>query len=553
MRASSRSLMAALVASIASPAAAVPTSAQAPLTHHKRPSSSARSPFTSEFGAYIDELLDEWKVAGLAIGVVDSQQSYSKVGADEWTPRVFGDIFIWMLIKIFNKGIWVRSAPQRAGDYRYSVTYPILSQGWETPVSSIIRDDFVLGDEWATAHLTLEDAASHRTGLAGHMDAYPNTINGSIASSQDIVRLLRHFPLTYEPRTKWDYNNYMYTTLSHAIETLTGEPLRHTLKRVLWEPLGMRSTFLNLRDVNQSKHKVARGYFWDREQGKFGEHPLWDAPGVSGAGTELSTVKDYTKWLQCLIHETAPLSKGAHTEIRKPRMVVQPEAYPPQGFDMSMYGLAWFRTTIHGHVVYQHTGSTDSHGANVVWLPELNYGLVIFLNQPNEIRHIIARKLIEDRIGTPEADRFDVAGFWKKALAGAEKAVANMIDILFPDRPTPALPSTHNLDAIAGKYSHPGYGIIEVRQQTNPQNSSEMILVADRDNLAFPVQWRFEHVSGDYWAIWRYGYVDSARPSVAYAAHVETAASGSVKSISLKMPEVVAGKDQHEIVFSRLN
>lgn len=289
-------------------------------------------------------------------------------------------------------------------------TYAVLSQGWETPISSIIRDDFVLGDEWATAHLTLEDAISHRTGLAGHMDAYPNTLNGTVVTSQEITRILRHLPLTYEPRTKWDYNNFMYTMLSHTLETLTGEPLRQTLKKVLWDPLGMSSTFLNLRDVNQSRHKVARGYFWDREQQQFGEYPLWDAPGVSGAGTELSTVKDYTKWLSCLIHETAPLSAGAHKEIRTPRMIVQPEMYPPQGFDMSMYGLAWFRSTIHGHVAYQHTGSTESHGANVIWLPELNYGVVIFLNQPNEIRHIIARKLIEDRMGTPEADRFDVAG-----------------------------------------------------------------------------------------------------------------------------------------------
>ncbi|KAJ3492594.1 hypothetical protein NLG97_g5283 [Lecanicillium saksenae] len=546
---SRRPLITALVASIASTIAAVPTSAQLPLTYHDGPSSFSRDPFTSEFGDYVDKLLEEWKVAGLAIGIVDSQQSYSKAYGYAQLPNVPATTDTLWYVGSTTKAQVVATLAQIIDNQ----TYPGLAQGWETPVSSIIRDDFVLGDEWATAHLTLEDAACHRTGLGGHGDAYPNTINGSLATSQDIVRLLRYFPLTYEPRTKWDYNNYMYTMLSHTVETLTGEPLRQTLKRVLWEPLGMSSTFLNLRDVNQSKHKVARGYFWDREQGKFGEHPLWDAPGVSGAGTELSTVKDYTKWLKCLIDESAPLSKGAHREIRKARMVVQPEMYPPQGFDMSMYGLAWFRSTIHGHVVYQHTGSTDSHGANVVWLPELNYGLVIFLNQPNEIRHVIARKLIEDRIGTPEAERFDVAGFWKEALEGAEKAIDNMIDILFPDRPTPALPSTHDLDAITGKYSHPGYGTLEVRLETNPENASEKILVADRDNLAFPVQWRFEHVSGDFWAVWRYGYVNTARPSLAYAAHVDTAASGTVKSFTLKMPEVVAGKDQLEIVFSRLD
>lgn len=287
-------------------------------------------------------------------------------------------------------------------------TYPVLARGWQTPISSIIRNDFVVGDEWATAHLTLEDAVSHRTGVAGNFDAYPNIINGTLATSGDITRLLRHFPLTWEPRNHWEYNNWMFTMLSHVIETLTGQPLRHTLRQILWDPLGMNSTFLNLKDLNTSDYQVAKGYFWDREEHRFGEYPLWDAPGVSGAGTELSTVKDYTKWLNCLIHETPPLSKAAHVDIRTPRMIQG--GLPSEGFDASLYGLAWLRTTLHGHVVYHHTGSIVSHGANVLWLPDMEYGVVIFDNQASEIRHVIARKLIEDRIGTPEADRFDVSG-----------------------------------------------------------------------------------------------------------------------------------------------
>lgn len=287
-------------------------------------------------------------------------------------------------------------------------TYPSLDRGWQTPISSLIRDDFVVSDEWATAHLTLEDAASHRTGIAANFDAYPNTIGDKRATSRDITRLLRHFPMANEPRTKWEYNNYMYTMFSHLIETLTGDALSDTLNGFLWEPLGMNATFLNLEYVDPSKHHVARGYSWDKEQKQFREHPLWNSPGVSGAGTELSTVKDYIKWLRCLINKSAPLSDAAHDEIRKPRMIERD--FPAQGFDVSLYGLAWFRTTIHGQVVYQHTGSTDTHGANVLWFPELKYGIVIFLNQPNEVRHVIARRLLEDRLGTPEAQRFDISG-----------------------------------------------------------------------------------------------------------------------------------------------
>lgn len=39
---------------------------------------------------------------------------------------------------------------------------------WTTPIAQIIPADFVLADPWATEHITLEDALSHRTGLPRH-------------------------------------------------------------------------------------------------------------------------------------------------------------------------------------------------------------------------------------------------------------------------------------------------------------------------------------------------------------------------------------------------
>lgn len=77
--------------------AAVPAGgAQAPLDHHRSLSASSdqNSPFTSELDGYVQKLLDEWKVAGLAIGVVDSKESYTKVGkrcrtASIWWAKQF--------------------------------------------------------------------------------------------------------------------------------------------------------------------------------------------------------------------------------------------------------------------------------------------------------------------------------------------------------------------------------------------------------------------------------------------------------------------------------
>lgn len=280
--------------------------------------------------------------------------------------------------------------------------YPVLDRGWQTPISSIIRDDFVTQDAWATNHLTLEDAASHRTGLSSND-------NGILASwtIQDIVRNLRNFPLRAETRTEFKYNNECYATLSHVIETITGKWLGDVIKEIIWQPLNMNSTFLDLTQAEDAPEHLSTGYYWDKNKECY--KPISNVPTevVSGAGAVISSVLDYTKWIKCLLRKDAPLPEEVHNDIRRPRFVDNPN--PEGGLDVSLYGLAWWRTSIYGKVVYFHSGSTVSHGALVYWLPDVNYGVVIMANYPNPSRTLIMRRLIEDKLGIPECERYDIS------------------------------------------------------------------------------------------------------------------------------------------------
>jgi CubicO group peptidase (beta-lactamase class C family) len=174
---------------------------------------------------------------------------------------------------------------------------------WRTPISSIIPSDFVTSDSWATTHLTLEDAASHRTGLSRHDKSsarwYPDE-NGKLhtATPRDIVRSLRYLPFAEEPRTTYMYCNLMYVVLSHCVETLTGRSLGKVLRKRIWGPLGMGSTFYGLEDL-PSDNKLATGYYWDEEGKRFGVVDADLTPEISGAGLVISSVRDYSKWVRC--------------------------------------------------------------------------------------------------------------------------------------------------------------------------------------------------------------------------------------------------------------
>lgn len=323
-----------------------------------------------------------------------------------------------------------------------SGNYSALSpRGFKTPISSIIPDDFVLEDSWMTAHLTLEDALSHRTGYARHDKAiakrYPD--DDDLASlhdvtPRDLTRIIRHLPQVLEPRTEFRYCNLMYIVAAHVIETLTGGSwLGHVLRDWIWAPLGMEDTYLELEDALEGEKQggppVASGYWWDypAEAGQ-GQDAAADATerhlrwfhhvrtqpslGLSGAGGIISNVLDYAKWIRCLLGEAAPLPPSAHTAIKTPRMVQDPETRA--GFDAApTYALGWMVSTYRGHTVISHGGGMEAYGSEVYFFPDLNYGVVTMANTAitsNAIGTVVTWELINNKLGVPEKERWDWAG-----------------------------------------------------------------------------------------------------------------------------------------------
>ncbi|KAL5603627.1 hypothetical protein FOVSG1_006377 [Fusarium oxysporum f. sp. vasinfectum] len=381
--------------------------------------------------------------------------------------------------------------------------YPALANGWSTTISSIINDDFVLQDAWATDHIALDDAISHRTGMAAHHKAYAAIVKGKEAKPKDIVRNLRNLPLTTEPRVKYSYTDLMYTTISHVIETITGKWLGDVMKELIWAPLHMNSTFFDLQDANRASHHLASGYYWDSKEGRYGKVPSMNVTQLSGAGAVFSNVLDYAKWVKCLLYEAFPFSKEVHMDIKSPRML---ESTQPDGSnDIVAYGLGWHRRLFKGHIVYDHSGGVHAFGAQVYWLPDIRYGVVAFANTAvtsNAVEEILAWKLIQDRLEIPENERFDVNSKYHKIMEELSPTADESVDILYPERPDPPLPPIVNITELQGIYYDPGYGQIRLREEPHPDRPDEKILVADRQDMTWKYQMRLHHVSGDYWIIY---------------------------------------------------
>ena len=283
-----------------------------------------------------------------------------------------------------------------SGNYTTS-SFPAEPLSWTTPIANVIRDDFVLMDEWSTAHITIEDALSHRTGMPPHDKALARSYDGEhTATPRDVVRSLRHLPLTAPPRTKFQYCNLMYAAASHVVETLTGGRfLGSLLREWIWAPLGMAGTYFTLEDGLAAPEHFAAGYYWDEKNGSFGTVPYMPLEEVTGAGSIISSVRDYAKWLRCLVEEAAPLPKAAHRAFKTPRVFVSDE---PGAYDTpSGYAFGWWTTSYKGHRVWTHSGGMRK-------LP-LKFNFTSF-------SHISCKGdkyTVTSWIFTPEAPRFSIS------------------------------------------------------------------------------------------------------------------------------------------------
>lgn len=227
------------------------------------------------------------------------------------------------------------------------------------------------------------------------------------ATPRDIVRNLRHLPMTAEPRIMFQYCNAMYCVLSHVIETLTGKPLGEVMKDLIWEPLGMSSTYFDLEDAQAAPEHLANGYYWDEDKFEFIKSPFMPVKEISGAGAIMSNVQDYAKWVRCLVHQEKPFSEAVHKDIRTPRFL---GGVPNFGKDVGLYGIGWDRTSYKGHTMYGHGGGMHAYGCQVYWFPDAKFGVVAFANTcmtSNAVCDVLLYKLIHERLGITKENQSD--------------------------------------------------------------------------------------------------------------------------------------------------
>ncbi|KAM4057408.1 beta-lactamase [Hirsutella rhossiliensis] len=497
-------------------------------------------PFTRDFSAYVEQVMDEWKVPGLAIAVIDGDDVFTQAFGFAELPNIKATPETLFFAGSTTKAMTAAALSHMIDTKNHS---SLAGAGWATPISSLIRDDFVVaGDEWATAHLTLDDAVSHRTGMAPHEYAWARRSErgGEPLTIAAVVRRLRGLKLSAEPRTTWQYSHLMYVALSHVIETLTGKWLGDHLRETIFGPLNMTATYCDTQQALDAPQRLASGYHWDQVRRRYGLVDFDDVRPGSGAGFVISNVVDYAKWIKCLLHESAPFSRQTHADIKTPRMIAAREARSGPG--ETLYGLGWQRKVAHGAAVYMHGGTEVAYATQVFWLPEQGYGVVAMANVAapgNAAEETIAWRLMEDKLRVSKEARFNISEHMRAAAEKEARDMSNAVDMMYPTRPDPPLPPPVHATQLVGSYFDEGYGVLDI-EEAKGRGKGKGALVARRDDMLFMYTLRFKHVSGGFWLleVW---YDDTDSMAAFWGGEFVVGVDGSVAGLMVQLGAVRGG------------
>lgn len=244
----------------------------------------------------------------------------------------------------------------------------------DTPIVAYLPD-FAVNSRWEEhpeRRMTLRHLLNHTAGFT-HEAPVGNNFNPAAPSWDDHLASIPDTWLKFPVGERYAYSNLGIETASHIVQEVSGLPFETFVKKRIFEPLGMRSSFVNNPTRNGNCDACATGY-----NNWFTRLPNYIP--MEGAGGTRMTLDDATRYIQ--FH----LNRGRVSDEQLLESQLIDEMYRPSvqiasNEPMLRYGLGVvLRGDFAGTYSVHHLGDGFGFSAAMKWYPEYGIGAVLFIN-----------------------------------------------------------------------------------------------------------------------------------------------------------------------------
>lgn len=334
----------------------------------------------------------------------------------------------------------------------------------DVPVKHYLKD-FAMYDPYMTDHLTMRDAMSHRSGLPRHDLTWYVRPELNI---RDLVHILRYMPPAYEPRTRMNYQNHMFTLATVVVEEVSGMPWEKFVKQRILDPLGMKRTYCLPAQFRTTEKNIAQPHAY--KDGKTVSIPYLDISNVGCAGCVSSTVHDLAIWARLQagkgeVDGVRIFSEERSRDLHMPQMIIKPGEMSAMNFDEvthTAYGLGWFIESYRGHTLIHHGGTIDGYKSLVGFLPceDVSFAVLTNLNR-NQTPAALGYAICDLALGLEPLD------WCEKMLKEVERIgkISSGSKEALLARTKGDKTFTHPLSDYCGVYYNGAYGNVEISEQ----------------------------------------------------------------------------------------
>lgn len=401
---------------------------------------------------YIQTTMQEWKVPGVAVGIVQGTKPVYLKGFGvrniETRQPVTPDT-------LFDIGSCTKA-------FTAASIAMLVDEGkmnWDGKVDRYIPF-FHLYDPMADENVTIRDLLTHRTGLPGADLIW----YGSSYSRDEIVRRLAYIHPDAGFRTLFQYQNAMYVAAGVAVGKVTGSTWDAFVQQRIFQPLGMNNSDTSATVVQKTSDYASPHIIHD---GKVEVIPWKNIDDAGPAGSINSSVRDMAKWISLQLNDGVfdgkrLISSKSMREMHRPQMIVSPGEIQTVFFPDSMqlsYGFGWFIQDYRGHQLILHPGDIDGFSALTVLIPEIHTGYEVLVNLGGgSYRQALGYHIADMLLHLPEKDWSAHFQAMDSKFEAMEKAQAAS----WESKRNPNTHPSHDLAAYAGTFNNPAYGTATV-------------------------------------------------------------------------------------------
>ncbi len=407
------------------------------------------------FDAYVQRVMTQWQVPGLAVAIVKDGKV---VLARGYGVRELGKPERVDSATIFDIGSNTKA-------FTAAALGTLVSSGklsWDDHVVDYVRP-FRLSSPYITAEITLRDLLTHDSGYCDP---------GMWYTSDDtaVIERLRYQKPDYPFRTTFCYNNMLYLTASRFIPAVTGEPWDRYIAEHVFAPLDMRSTVTMEAQVAAAPNVAMPHGMVDGKVVPI--HRYWphDMDIISPVGGIYSSAEDMSHWLLMLLADgqyegRTVLDSSVVREMETPQIVIKPSGVGEEirfwmpGGSFYTYGLGLFVQDLAGHTVVWHAGDIDGMASNLAIVPDAHLGVAVLSNMNgSDARFGILHYVLRSYLGLPPGNFSDsLYATTQRLRQRGEAARARLAATRNPEGQPPA-----PLASYVGTYSDPYAGTARV-------------------------------------------------------------------------------------------